>query len=96
MIRGTKLVTVLLIIHANNIQQDYRRNPVMSVPVMTMEIHSTTCRIQSYKYYYLYQNPRRFCHLALLCRWRAGDMHQLRQGKYTARTAPASPTRGSI
>jgi hypothetical protein len=27
-------------------------------------------------------------HLALLCRWRAG--------KYTARTAPASPTRGSI
>ena len=51
----------------------------MSVPVMTMEIHSSTCRIQSYKYYYLYQHPRRFYHLALLCRWRAGDMHQLRQ-----------------
>ncbi|CAD6270880.1 unnamed protein product [Miscanthus lutarioriparius] len=27
----------------------------------------------------LYQHPRRFYHLALLCRWRAGDMHQLRQ-----------------
>jgi len=27
----------------------------------------------------LYQHPRRFYHLALLCRWRAGDMLQLRQ-----------------
>ncbi|XP_066359630.1 uncharacterized protein [Miscanthus floridulus] len=27
----------------------------------------------------LYQHPRRFYHLALLCRWRADDMHQLRQ-----------------
>jgi Cys-rich protein (TIGR01571 family) len=27
----------------------------------------------------LYQHPRRFYHLALVCRWKAGDMHQLRQ-----------------
>ncbi|GJN07218.1 hypothetical protein PR202_ga25031 [Eleusine coracana subsp. coracana] len=27
----------------------------------------------------LYQHPRRFYHLALLCRWRAGDMLHLRQ-----------------
>ncbi|KAJ1273661.1 hypothetical protein BS78_05G001800 [Paspalum vaginatum] len=27
----------------------------------------------------LYQHPRRFYHLALLCQWRAGDMLQLRQ-----------------
>ena len=27
----------------------------------------------------LYQHPRRFYHLVLLCRWRAGDMLQLRQ-----------------
>lgn len=27
----------------------------------------------------LYQHPRRFYHLALLCRWRAGDMLELRQ-----------------
>ena len=46
MIPDINLVTVL-IIHANNIQQDYWINPVMSV--MTMEMgttHLTTCRIQ--------------------------------------------------